>query len=312
MSIPMPKVLVLMTTFNGDLFIIEQIESILNQVDVNVDLHIYDDCSYDNTIEIIKDFKKTNPTKKIQVNVNKKPSGSAAINFLNSLLDLKHKSILGEYDYIALSDQDDIWLPNKLTKAIFRLEKNYDLYCSNLQLFDTYNDRKTSIKKSFPQKKFDHLFEGGSAGCTYVMRINTANTVLDYYEKILHNTWEFFSHDWFIYFVSRVNSLKVFIDSDSFIKYRIHSSNVHGGMNKLSLSGIYKRLTLLNNKWYRKHTLGMLNLLTDGSEEHKLLVDFNKSYFHRILIIFKYNFQLIRSPLKFMKFALLNIFSLSR
>ena len=80
-----------MATFNGEKFIVQQLQSILNQSGVDVDIIIYDEGSSDRTIEIIRDFKTKNPNIKIELNINSTPTGSAAVNFLNGLSDLNQK-----------------------------------------------------------------------------------------------------------------------------------------------------------------------------------------------------------------------------
>lgn len=306
------KVIVLMATFNGEKFIVQQLQSIINQSEVDVDIIIYDDGSSDRTVEIIKDFKTKNPLIKIELNINSTPTGSAAVNFLNGLSELNQKKTINDYDFISLSDQDDIWFPNKLKEASLKLNSSYDLYCSNLLLYDTFSGKTSLISKSHSQSKFDHLFEGGSAGCTYVMNRKAVETIIFNYNRTKDNLWQFFSHDWFIYFICRLNNLRVFIDHKSYIKYRLHSTNVHGGMNKFTVRAIVKRIKLLNKNWYKKHSLGIINFLEKESNEHQILLWFNKSYFHRMFIISKYNFQLFRSPYKFLKFYILNLLYISK
>ena len=155
------KVLVLLASYNGEKYIIDQITSILNQKDVEIEIVISDDCSNDDTISVVKSYFPS-----ITIHEKKIGSGSAARNFLGFIKNFEYQ----DFDYFALSDQDDIWKENKLKRAILKLEeKKADLYASNLTTWKESDGSESLLKKAFIQKKFDYLFEGGSAGCTYVI-----------------------------------------------------------------------------------------------------------------------------------------------
>jgi rhamnosyltransferase len=111
------------------------------------------------------------------------------------------------------------------------------------------------------------LFEGGSAGCTYVFSSKFAADFRNNLFDIDYQKWDFFSHDLLIYFYARINCLKVVIDSRSEILYRIHGQNVHGQLNKSSFIAILRRLQLVNNGWYFKQLDGFSQLIENSLEE---------------------------------------------
>lgn len=113
----LPKVLVMMATYNGEIHITEQIESILAQKDVDVYLWISDDCSSDKTSEICQVYVRNYPN--VFFSINKKNKGLA-----KNFMDMVYASPADRYDYFAFSDQDDYWLPNKLREAIKSLDSN--------------------------------------------------------------------------------------------------------------------------------------------------------------------------------------------
>ena len=159
------NILIILASYNGVKYIEEQVDSILNQEGVDVTLKIFDDGSKDGTVNLVSSWKERN---QLQLTQNQIPTGSAANNFFNALLSFED-SFIEMYDYIAFSDQDDIWLPNKMQAATERLlSEKSDLYMSNLILWEEKTNKKSIINKSYSQKKYDYLFEGGSAGCTYV------------------------------------------------------------------------------------------------------------------------------------------------
>lgn len=298
--------LVILASCNGKKYIKEQIDSILAQEGVHVSLNIYDDCSNDGTFDFLV-TEYSSKTSQIQILKNKIPSGSAANNFLQAIKNISTNEI-EKHDFIAFADQDDIWLPNKLFEAGQKLRmENSNLYFSNLTLWNQELKTKSLIKKSYPQKKYDYLFEGGSAGCTYVMTKKLTYLVKEYINKVDYKNWEYFSHDWFVYFIARTNNLKVFIDNRAFILYRIHESNVHGQLNTLSFYAIKQRLKLIMNGWYYIQSKGFLNLLPPESKEAKIYNLYTKNYFTRIYVILRYNFSLMRSTKKAIQFFILSM-----
>lgn len=296
----MEKIKILLATYNGEKYIKEQIDSILNQEGVDVSIYIADDGSKDDTINIIN---KEYPT--IQVLINNPGTGSAANNFLQMVKTLDFNEY---FEYIAFSDQDDIWLPQKMNAAITALTiNNADLYCSNLTKWDTAVNTFTELKKDFPQKKFDYLFEGGSAGCTYVFTKSFAKELKSFIDIVDSSGWEEFSHDWMVYFFARSNGYKVYIDHNSYIHYRIHDSNVHGHLNKLSFATIKEKFKQVLDGYHQKHAKNYIKYVAKESEEYKIYKNFLGSYFQRNKMIIKYNVQLMRDNKKMIIFTLLNL-----
>jgi rhamnosyltransferase len=298
----MENVLVVLATFNGEKYIEEQIRSILNQVNVNVSILIYDDKSSDNTVNIIKNFSDSRITV-VQNSVN---SGSPAKNFLIALMNLE-SNLIDKYSYISLSDQDDIWMDSKLSEATKKMQiDNSSLYASNLIIWDEGKDSKHILKKDFKQTKFDFLFEGASAGCTYVFTSLFLLEFRKFASGINLEKWKFLSHDWLIYFCARSLNKSVIIDSNSYIFYRIHQSNVHGQLNRNSLNAIVKRFAFIIDGWYFIHSYYFSQFLKHGSVELYIYEMYNKNWFTRIWVVFRYNFKLIRSKRKFIQFALIS------
>ena len=102
-------IIILMATFNGALHLSRQIESIRNQSFTNWKLWIRDDGSSDETLSIIERF--SNIDNRIELIIDEHIGGGAARNF--GLL-MQHALLKSDADLIALSDQDDVWLSNKL------------------------------------------------------------------------------------------------------------------------------------------------------------------------------------------------------
>ncbi|MGK0307861.1 MAG: rhamnosyltransferase [Urechidicola sp.] len=301
------NIAVVLTTFNGEKYISEQIDSILGQKNVALEIIAFDDGSSDKSFSILESYKSNHDN--IQAYKNEKPTGYAALNFIQALVGLRDK-LSPNIKYIALSDQDDLWDDAKLENAIKSLKQNdAELYVSNLIWWEEATGIKSILKRDFVQKKYDYLFESASAGCTYVFSIALLDLLIGELKNRNFENWGFLSHDWLIYFLARKNNQKVFFDSNPYILYRIHESNVHGGLNGSSVSAIRSRLEVLKRGWFSENIKGFTQFIETGSPEMKVYNLFNKGYFGRIAVCLKYNFSLIKSKRKFIKFFSIQLIS---
>jgi rhamnosyltransferase len=217
-------VVILLAAYNGAKWIGKQIETILKQRDVNISIYISLDISTDNTYNIVNSL--ANNYSEIMVLPYGQRFGGAAPNFYHLLLNVP----IENYDYIAFSDQDDVWLENKLIRAISILkEQDAFGYSSNITAF-WEDGRKKIIKKAFPQCKYDFLFESPGPGCSFVLNKALALSIKKHLMTIssLNNLdW----HDWFMYAYARSNKYKWVIDNHSYIMYRQHDNNQLGANN---------------------------------------------------------------------------------
>lgn len=123
----MSRVSVCMATYNGEKYIKQQIESILNQLSANDEVLVSDDGSNDNTIALLKAYNDKRI--KIFFNTSKKgPNG----NFENALRQASG-------DYIFLADQDDVWYDNKIKVMVDYLQLYDVVNCDCMVVNDTLN-----------------------------------------------------------------------------------------------------------------------------------------------------------------------------
>ena len=112
----MERVIVLMSTYNGEKYLRNQIESLLRQVDVEIEILVRDDGSKDGTLGILEEYKNSREySGKLSYYVG--PNVGPAKSFLDLI---KHAP---EAEYYALCDQDDTWLPDKLKIAVEAIVK---------------------------------------------------------------------------------------------------------------------------------------------------------------------------------------------
>ena len=128
----------------------------------------------------------------------------ACENFLNLIIN----SPIDDFDYISFADQDDIWLPNKLYRAITIMNSNDALgYSSGILSWNPQKHEYRRIIKYGTQTKFDYMFQGPGPGCTFVLKINEALNLRDFLKSMpANNRKEIWFHDWFIYAYFRNNN----------------------------------------------------------------------------------------------------------
>ncbi|WP_177336441.1 glycosyltransferase family 2 protein, partial [Pseudomonas sp. NBRC 111136] len=220
----------------------QQISSILAQVDVSVGLFISIDPSTDSTDLWCKGLAAKHSN--VHVLPTAGPFGGAAPNFFRLIRDVE----LTDFDYVALSDQDDIWFLDKLSRAISQIAiSQAEAYSSNVVAFWP-DGRKRLIDKAQAQVDWDYLFESAGPGCSYVLSKNMASA----FKKFIIQNWERVQaialHDWLCYAFARANGLKWFIDPRPNMLYRQHSAN-QVGANTGVLSGFVRFRQVLKGWW---------------------------------------------------------------
>lgn len=207
------KVQILISTYNGELYIREQLDSLLRQTYQNLEILIRDDGSRDETREILKEYEKKYSNIRVYCEEN--------VGVTKSFFELLKKS---DADYIAFCDQDDVWLEEKIEKAVEMLEKieGPALYCSNKILVDS----KLNVIAENNHRKLTPGFENAvveciCTGCTSMMNRSLAENIKEHIPK------KAIIHDWWCYLVASYLG-KVIFDDNSYIWYRQHGGNVIG------------------------------------------------------------------------------------
>lgn len=211
------KTAVLMAVHNGEKYLKEQIDSILNQTYSDFELVIRDDGSTDNSVKIIKEYLKDKRVIFIEKNT---VSSSALKNFSELFKYAKEK-----YDYLFFSDQDDIWCRDKLEKSLRimkRHKKNMPVlvYTNFYYWADGTNNLKKAYKKQ-PLLSFERTFIQNSVyGCTILMNRPLINLVSDIPDCGRN-------HDYWIALVSQLFEQRVEIEylDKCTLKHRIHENN---------------------------------------------------------------------------------------
>ncbi|CAG7857560.1 rhamnosyltransferase [biofilm metagenome] len=245
-------VAVLMAVKNGLAYLQEQIDSILKQQNCRVTLFISDDCSTDGSLEYCRQLAQEDNAITILPKANL--FGSAALNFYRLILDVNTDG----YDYIALADQDDIWLPDKLNRHIkLAQEHAADGVSSNVTAFWP-DGREQLLDKAQPQRELDYLFESAGPGCTFLMTPRLISEVRSQLQDKNSPAKDTSLHDWLIYAICRSHGWRWVIDSMPSVHYRQHHSNVLGA--NVGISAKWSRLLKLKQHWYRGEVLKIASI----------------------------------------------------
>lgn len=223
MNVKVPNVAVLLAAYNGAQYIKEQLDSILNQQGVNLSIFISVDKCSDATLSIVNEYLSKHP-EVLTILPYGKRYGSAGRNFIRLLCEVQFDS----FEYISFADQDDIWLSNKLDRAVSEVRaRGVDGYSSNVTAF--WESGKTRlVNKSFRQVDFDFLFESPGPGCTFVLSKSLAKSIQAHLLSKSNNLENVWLHDWYCYSFARFKGFSWYIDPEPMMQYRQHSTNEVG------------------------------------------------------------------------------------
>lgn len=260
------QVAILMCTYNGAHYLKEQLNSIRTQNYRSWYLYASDDGSQDSTLDILGNFKLRTG----RLCIFQGPKSGFCRNFLSLICDSAIKA-----DYYALSDQDDIWYEDKLSRAIKILSDiSYEtpaLYCSRTKLVD---ERNNEIGLS---PLFKHALGFRSA---LVQNIAGGNTMVFNYaaRKLMLEVGPDVNpvvHDWFLYMVVSGCGGVVIYDPVPSLRYRQHATNLIGGNSGIIAK--FKRLSLMlsgqHRQWNTRNIEALSNLREKLTPENRSIYD---------------------------------------
>ena len=266
------KVKVLLSAYNGERYIEEQVDSILQQKYQNIEVYIRDDGSKDNTLQVLKKYEGEGRVHVI---------AGDNVGFIRSFFLLVEAC--GDADFFAFADQDDVWLPEKITRAVTLLEtedsKQPLLYFSNYDYYDgemhfKEHGKKPSLAPSFHNAVVDCMTLGFNSVFNKKARDMMAEHIPQYS----------CGHDWWTYMVCSGMG-KVLYDDCVTVKYRRHESNVSGGGMDFLKFQIWRFKKFFVNDYFsniRKQLREYYGLYADKlkEEDRRLLYLFSREGYH--------------------------------
>jgi len=218
-----------MTTYNGEKYLREQLDSIYNQTMIPDEVIVCDDNSKDGTIDILEEYRKAKGLK-YYVNI---PGLGVNKNFNKAIL-------LCSGNYIAISDQDDIWLPNKIRTLYDYMLKIENQYGENVPILVSsdstrFSDPSTVCLETKPIHGIitgyrNFLFNSNlyCQGCTVMMNKELVKTLPPF-----PSSFNEFPYDVFISMIATITGERCHI-CQSLMYYRNHNSNILGKKEKIS------------------------------------------------------------------------------
>ncbi len=227
---------VAMATYNGEKYIKEQLDSILKQLEDKDEIIISDDGSKDKTIDIIKSYNDK------RIKLINGPCKGVKQNFANAITNCAGK-------YIFLSDQDDIWMNDKVSTVLKKIEeKKCMCVIHDAKIVDSKN--KTTYEESFMKYRkskkgiINNIIKNSYIGCCMAFDSKMKDKILPIPDNIeMHDQWIGIQSEKCgnVEFINRV-----------LINYRRHESNV-SSMKHYSLSKMVKnRINLITNLLFRR------------------------------------------------------------
>jgi len=231
-----------MAAYNGEQYIKEQIDSVLGQTCGDFTLWISDDASTDGTWDILNYYAGKYP-EKIKISRREVNSGSAKHNFFGMMTAVRD-------DYVMLCDQDDVWLPHKIEKTLFKMKETEQVYPGvpvlirtdmkivgqDLQLISP--SYKESMHSNFSRTALRQvLIQNTFAGCTAMYNRALANLL---YKEPSYCIM----HDWWLELTAAAFGKISHVDEPT-ILYRQHGGNEIGAKDVRRFS--YKINRLINN-----------------------------------------------------------------
>lgn len=257
MNNDMPTVAVLMSTYNGERYIREQLDSIFTQQGVNIKLFVRDDGSSDDTIGILEEYAQNNPVE-IYNDGEKVGPGESFMRLVYKYVD---KS---DVDFYAFADQDDIWLDDKLSIAIRSIVRCRNdgpiLYSSNQYLYVDGQNKGNRHKEKQSVALIPHMTKNTIAGCTFVFNNALGNLITDA-DRPDWRVIKYRLHDAWFMLVAIVCGYVIY-DETAHMLYRLHSDNTVG-VNNMSFFQRFKRL----KRYFVKQDDSNLRMIT----AHELL-----------------------------------------
>ena len=280
------QVAILMATYNGERYIKQQLDSLLNQSYKDFNIYIHDDGSKDNTTSIINDYSENYRNIIIIPSKSNIKKGSL-YNFLYLLNEI-------EADYYMFCDQDDIWNVDKieiLINEIVAHERESNVPLLVFADSDVVDEDLRVISHSF--MKFSRLsprdrslektiLSNSAPGCNSVFNRKARDLAV-----LVQNKDNLMFHDWWISLVVAATGESFYIEK-SLMLYRQHGKNVIGANNDKGLKDVKKYVKLLfkikqiyynNHEWYRnciKQAFELKSINVQNEDNRKMINELSK------------------------------------
>ena len=263
-----PSVAILLCTMQGQHFLHEQLDSILHQSHSAWSIWASDDGSDDDTHAILEEYRTRLGDSRFSIHSG--PAEGFAANFLSLVCNANITA-----DCYAFSDQDDIWNPDKLTRAVAWLgtvpSDMPALYCSRTCYVDA-NNQAIGVSPLFsrPPGFANALVQSIAGGNTMVLNDAARNLL-----RLAGADANVASHDWWAYMVISGCGGRVFYEPEPTVRYRQHANNLEGANNHWTgrLLRLYQLLQGRFRVWNDKNTAALQRMRMHLTPENQRRLD---------------------------------------
>ena len=288
----MPAVTIVIATYNGALFLSQQMESVIAQTYPNIEIIAVDDCSTDATVEILESFQVKYPHIKIIRNQQN----------LGYIKNFEKGCKLASGEYIALCDQDDVWHPDKIKKMQAAIGSYPLIYCDSVLCDEDLQPIGVNISDRGNCRDYDNPLQQA-----VFCRIYGHATLIrrDFLQKAIPFL-DIIPHDWWLSYMATFYGGMKYLN-EPLASYRQHSANIFGAAggksrkhnkinkaekNRLEMRRIRIRIKIFYDKCPTElvKEKEVLRRLVKSYESFSLVNNFN-----RMLLFFKYQHQLLAS-----------------
>ncbi|MND43438.1 putative glycosyltransferase EpsE [compost metagenome] len=223
---------ILLCTYNGSKYLREQLDSLIEQTHKNWILYVSDDGSSDDTLDILHHYQRTLGTRLF---IFEGPRQGFARNFISLI-----QNPLVDGDYFAFSDQDDIWLDDKLARSLAALQQSRSdvatMYCSRTKLIDAAGKCAGHSPLFTRPPSFRNALVQSLAGANTMLVNRRTQALL----AAIEPNAQIVAHDWLTYLLVSSHDGVVIYDPQPTLLYRQHGGNLIG-----SNTGFRRRLVRL-------------------------------------------------------------------
>ena len=288
----LPLISVVMATYNGSLYLAQQMESVLAQSYRNIELIVIDDCSTDNTIEILKGFQQNRPAIRIIKNETN----------LGYVKNFEKGCLLATGEYIALCDQDDYWHPDKIKNMQAAIGEFPMIYCNSILCDEQLRPIGKNISDRVNCRDFDSCLQQA----VYCRIYGHATLIKKSFLLQAVPFLEVIPHDWWLCYVATLHGGIKYLP-EQLASYRQHSANIFGavgGKSRKNNKADEKEKKKLELKQIRQRVKTFYEICpTELTKEKEILRKLVTSYenfsfsnnFQRMLLFLTYRDQFLAS-----------------
>lgn len=290
-----PLVSVVLTTYNGEPYLREQLNSVLAQTYPNIEVIAVDDRSTDDTVKILQEYATQHSNVRVFVNETN----------LGFIKNFEKGCLLSTGEYIALCDQDDYWMPDKIKRKMESIGNHSMIYCDSEICDEKLQRSGKTISDIVVCRNWYSCLEYAVFARIYGHTLLLKRSL---FEKA-YPFVEIIPHDWWLAFNATLNGGFAFLP-ETLVLYRQHASNVYGAIGRkkvlkkeaktnASTSDVEKlKLSISKEDAIRKRMNVFYNQCPSYlQKEKRVLQQLNESYksfsfrnnFARMMLFFKHH-----------------------